>query len=63
MKDEGRTAILRRMARLLLYAMTARRKPDVDVLAARLGVSKRTAYRDLEAMDAAGWKWMATTWD
>lgn len=59
MKDEGRTAILRRMARLLLYTMTARHRPDPEVLAARLGVSVRTVYRDLEAMTAAGWKFPA----
>lgn len=56
MKDEGRTAILRRLSRLLLYCLTATRRPDVDVLAARLGVSKRTAYRDLEALESAGWR-------
>ena len=56
MKAEGRTAITRRLARLLLYLMTARRKPDVDVLAARLGVSTRTVRRDLEALREVGWK-------
>lgn len=57
MRAEGRTAILRRMARLLLYAMTATRKPSAATWAARAGISLRSAYRDLSAFEEAGWIW------
>lgn len=56
MKDEGQTAQLRRLARLLLIVMVSKRRPTIPVLAARLGISERQAHRYLNSLEEAGWK-------
>lgn len=58
--NQGRCAIVRRLAMLLRYTHGRRYAPDLVCLARGLGVSTRTIRRDLEALEAAGWpvpKW------
>lgn len=55
MRYEGRTAMVRRLAAVLLYTATARMSPDPKVIARGLGVHWRTVARDLEALEEAGW--------
>lgn len=56
MRDEGRTAELRRMARILLMLMGQERMPNIRWMAATLDVSTRTVRRYLDALEEAGWK-------
>lgn len=53
--DEGRGAIVRRLARLILILLGRRYMPETQWLAATLGVSTRTLMRDLRAMEDAGY--------
>jgi predicted DNA-binding transcriptional regulator YafY len=52
---EGRAAIVRRLAMVLLYTNRQRYMPSPKVLARGLNVSERTVIRDLNALDEAGW--------
>jgi predicted DNA-binding transcriptional regulator YafY len=54
--NSARLATTTRLARVLLYLHfgTKYRQPDMDAMAAHLGYSKRTLYRDLEAYRAGG---------
>lgn len=52
---EGRDAIVRRLAMVLLYTNRCQRRPSVKVLARGLSVSERTIVRDLNALEDAGW--------
>lgn len=54
--DHGRLRLASRLARLILRLCGAHVMPDVQVLAADLGVSQRTLYRDLAALQAGGWR-------
>jgi predicted DNA-binding transcriptional regulator YafY len=54
-KHEGKTAIVRRLAAVLLYTNTSRHMPNPKVMARGLGVHWRTVQRDLDAIEAAGW--------
>ena len=49
-----RSRLIVRLARLILYLNGRRYMPDPQVLAAQLGVSERTLYRDLAALEEAG---------
>lgn len=49
-----RARLIVRLARLILLLMHRRYMPDPEVLAAQLGVSVRTLYRDLAALEEAG---------
>lgn len=51
--DRGRVA--RNIARLMWRLNGRRRLPPVSVLAADLGVSRRTVWRYLKAIEEAGW--------
>lgn len=55
MRYEGRTAMVRRLAAVLLYTSTSRMEPNPRVIARGLGVHWRTVARDLEAIEEAGW--------
>lgn len=55
---EGRTAIVRRLAWLLVTLPQYLRRPTALALAARLGVTERTVRRDLAALRDAGVDWM-----
>jgi predicted DNA-binding transcriptional regulator YafY len=52
---EGRTAIVRRLAYVLLYTARCRYRPRLEAIARGLGVSVRTVARDVAALEAAGW--------
>lgn len=54
--DRGRLRLASRLARLILRLMGLRYMPDMQVMAAELGVSQRTLYRDLAALEAGGWQ-------
>lgn len=59
-RHENRSALVRRLAMVLLYTAKRRYAPDVKCLARGLHVSERTIRRDLEALEDAGWpmpKW------
>lgn len=51
---ESRHAIARRLCALVRYLDGRRFMPDVKVIARGLGVSHRTIYRDLDALEQAG---------
>lgn len=55
MRYEGRAAIVRRLAMVLLYTNRCRVMPTLATLARGLNVSERTVRRDLEALIEAGW--------
>ena len=55
MRIEGRTAVIRRLAALLLYTNTCRWRPTLKTMARGLGVSERTARRYLDALEESGW--------
>jgi predicted DNA-binding transcriptional regulator YafY len=50
-----RGRLLVRLARELLYLRARRCMPEVEVMAAEMGVCVRTLYRDLAALEEAGW--------
>ncbi len=53
--NSARMALVTRLARVLLYLRAIHYHwPDVDLMAANLGYSRRTIYRDLECFRAAG---------
>jgi predicted DNA-binding transcriptional regulator YafY len=52
---EGKAAIVRRLAMLLLYTNRRRYMPSPRVIARGLNVSVRTVIRDLNALQEAGW--------
>lgn len=54
-RNEGRAAIVRRLAMVLLYTNQRRYMPAPKVMARGLGVSVRTVIRDLNALEEAGW--------
>lgn len=54
-RHEGRDAIVRRLAYVLLYTNTSRCRPTAEAIARGLGVSVRTASRYLAAVTDAGW--------
>lgn len=49
-----RSRLIVRLARLILYLNGRRYMPDAQILAAQLGVSVRTLFRDLAALEEAG---------
>lgn len=49
-----RARLIVRIARLILFLNGRRHMPDVQTLAAQLGVTPRTLYRDLAALEEAG---------
>ena len=57
-----RGRLVHRLAYLLRLLAEAHVMPNLQTLAADLGVSRRTVYRDLQALQAAGWplprRWM-----
>ena len=55
MRFEGREAVVRRVAALLLYTNTSRWMPSSRTMARGLGVSVRTVNRYLAAIEEAGW--------
>lgn len=55
MRYEGRAALVRRLAAVLLYTATSRMQPDPKVIARGLGCHWRTVQRDLDALEDAGW--------
>ncbi len=52
---EGKEAIVRRLAMVLLYTASSRHRPDPKVMARGLGCHPRTVQRDLDALTDAGW--------
>jgi predicted DNA-binding transcriptional regulator YafY len=52
---EGRDAMVRRLAMVLLYTNRCKQMPHVRTLARGLSVSERTIVRDLNALEDAGW--------
>jgi predicted DNA-binding transcriptional regulator YafY len=50
-----RARIARQVAALLLTLQNKRRMPHVEWLASELGVTTRTVYRYLNAVEQAGW--------
>lgn len=55
MRYEGSAALVQRLAMVLLYTNTCRRRPSPEAIARGLQVSPRTALRYLAALEAAGW--------
>lgn len=53
--NRDRARIARHVARLMWKLQGRRRLPPVDALAADLGVSSRTVWRYLRAIEEAGW--------
>jgi len=55
MRGDGRSVIVRRLARLMVLCETRRVLPSLQDLAQELGVHPRTIRRDLAVLSEAGW--------